>query len=143
MRKVLLMSHGKFAEGIYDTVKMLIGEYGDVFVYSAYSKNESESIPDFIKKHCVDKDEDDEVIILTDLIGGSVTNTCITEVVENKYPNVYIIAGMNLPLVLEILLAPAENIQNLIEGKVETAKKGIVFVNKALQINVLNIGWKF
>lgn len=59
---------------------------------------------------------------------------------ENKYPNVYIIAGMNLPLVLEILLAPAENIQNLIEGKVETAKKGIVFVNKALQINVLNIG---
>lgn len=139
MRKVLLMSHGKFAEGIYETVKMLIGDYENIFVYSAYLKNDNESIPDFIKKHCVDKDEDDEVIILTDLIGGSVTNTCITEVLEKKYPNVYIIAGMNLPLVLEILLAPDENIQNLIESKVETAKKGIVFVNKALQINLLNI----
>lgn len=132
MRKFLLMSHGKFAEGLNQSLSMLVGTTENIYVYSAYLEETKESIQSFIKRHCSNINKKDEVIILTDLLGGSVTNECVAEVVESQYENVYIIAGMNLVLVLDLVLADQNrSIDQILDAKIAGARDGIVLVNKA------------
>ena len=70
----------------------------------------------------------DEVLILTDLWGGSV-NTALLGLTQD--PRVHIIAGMNLNLVLQLCLSP-EPLAEVIPAALKEAQQGMIYGNAVL-----------
>lgn len=103
MRYVILVSHGKFANGLNDALSMLGGNREDILsVGLENGKSVDEFVALFTEK-VKDISTDDEVILLGDIIGGSpLTNA--TNVLVNKGIKTVILGGMNLPLALTTVL---------------------------------------
>lgn len=103
MKYVILVSHGKFANGLNDALSMLAGNREDILsVGLENGKSVDEFIALFTEK-VKDISTDDEVILLGDIIGGSpLTNA--TNVLVNKGVKTVILGGMNLPLALTTVL---------------------------------------
>ena len=103
MKYVILVSHGKFANGLNDALSMLAGNREDIL--SVGLKN-GKSVDEFVAlftEKVKDISTDDEVILLGDIIGGSpLTNA--TNVLVNKGIKTVILGGMNLPLALTTVL---------------------------------------
>lgn len=73
-------------------------------------------------------------MVFTDLLGGSVNQ----EFVRQLKPNVHVIAGMNLPIIMTLLLQ-LENqplSEELITQSIEEAKNQIIYVNQFLKESV-------
>ncbi|WP_302048460.1 PTS sugar transporter subunit IIA [Megamonas funiformis] len=103
MKYVILVSHGKFANGLNDALSMLTGNREDILsVGLENGKSVDEFVALFTEK-VKDISTDDEVILLGDIIGGSpLTNA--TNVLVNKGIKTVILGGMNLPLALTTVL---------------------------------------
>lgn len=99
MRQIVIASHDRLAEGMYKTLKFLVGNQKNIHTFSAYLDNE----PIEAKIHQLMKNfnKKDQIIIFTDLLAGSV-NQKFAEYRKNE--NVCIIAGMNLPLIMGIVM---------------------------------------
>jgi len=132
MRKFLIAAHGTFPSGIQSSLEIIMGSLENVFLIQAYvDKNKSlkEEI-DSVLEHI---NNEDELIVFTDLMGGSVTNQILQYALKE---NVYIISGFNLPLLLEVLLAdPSSPVLEVIETGINNARNQIVFVNKLITTN--------
>lgn len=99
MKYVILVSHGKFAEGLANALSMLVGKREDII---AVGLEDGKSVDEFAKlfTKTVDKiTTDDEVVLLGDLIGGSPLTNAIN-VLSGKGVKMIIIGGMNLPVAL-------------------------------------------
>jgi fructoselysine/glucoselysine PTS system EIIA component len=129
MRKFLIATHGTFAKGLHSSFEMITGAAGNVFLIQAYT-DENKSIEDDLTAVLQQINKEDELIIFTDLAGGSVTNQVLQFALRE---NVYIVSGVNLPLLLDIMLAdPDTQINEVIETGISNAKEQIVFINKLL-----------
>ncbi len=97
MLKIFISSHGKFAEGIKSSLQILLGGCENITVFSAYVDESSvqEKLDEFYANVC----EDDQIVLLSDLYGGSVNSVMYTYL---NRENTYLIAGINLALVLEL-----------------------------------------
>ena len=83
MRKVILASHGRFAEGIEDSVNMIIGKQENL---ETFGMRAGESAVDFAEKIKAEilENPDTEFVILTDLYGASV---CTAMSLLSEYEN--------------------------------------------------------
>ena len=120
MRKILIATHGEFAGGLKQTMDFVLGGNEKVGVLSAYTT------PDFDMDReaaaVVDELEDgDELIVLTDVLGGSVANAFSGHI---SHPGVYVLAGVNAPMLLS-----AMDTQELITQGIQAAREGCVFIN--------------
>ena len=99
MKYVILVSHGKFAEGLANALSMLVGKREDII---AVGLEDGKSVDEFAElfTKTVDKiTTDDEVVLLGDLIGGSPLANAIN-VLSGKGVKMIIIGGMNLPVAM-------------------------------------------
>ena len=71
MREVILASHGRFAEGIEDSVTMIIGKQENLKTFGMRPGESAVDFAEVIKKEILEK-PDAEFVILTDLYGASV-----------------------------------------------------------------------
>ena len=79
---------------------------------------------------------DDELIVFSDLLGGSVTNQILQFALKE---NVYVVSGVNLPLVIDVILADPETpAEAVIDAAIENAKQQITYVNRILNKGVQN-----
>ena len=130
MRKLLIATHGRFAEEIRETLNFILGQTQNVDVICAYI--ESDFDMDKAAKEQVNAlSEQDELIIAADLFGGSVANKFSEYISTGK---VYVITGTNLPLLIELVgsLEDEKPMEEIIEEAIEAAKEGIVNVNQVL-----------
>lgn len=102
MRKLLLASHGHLASGLKSSVQILTGDSSAITAVDAYvdDSDYTEAIKQFIDS-C---GPDDEAVIFTDILGGSVfQKVALLEPEKHGIPHV---TGMNLAVVMECLLTP-------------------------------------
>jgi len=129
MRKYLIATHGTFAGGIKSSIDLILGETENVFLIQAYLE-ENKSLQEEIEKVMKQINPGDELIVFTDLTGGSITNQILQFALKE---NVFIVTGVNLPLVLDIMLADPEiPVSEVIETGIGNAREQIVFVNKLI-----------
>lgn len=105
MRKILIASHGRLAEGIISSLELLAGTSAGVTGINAYV--EGSDIDAELAAFVQQLEESDQVFAFTDLYGGSV-NQKVTKVFLENQVAATVIAGFNFPLLLEVLLAPAD-----------------------------------
>lgn len=103
MKYVILVSHGKFANGLNDALSMLAGNREDILSVGLENGKSVDEFTALFTEKVKDISNDDDVILLGDIIGGSpLTNA--TNVLINKGIKTVILGGMNLPLALTTVL---------------------------------------
>lgn len=126
MRRFLVVTHGKMAEGMANSIEMVLGKRDDLIVLCAYI--DDKTLPELIYPVVESFGEDDEVVVFTDISHGSVNQFFTAYLNDRHY---HIITGINLPLVLSIMLyTPNEPLtRDVIEGEIEFAKEQIKYMN--------------
>jgi fructoselysine/glucoselysine PTS system EIIA component len=133
MRKFLLATHGSFASGIKSSLEMIAGANDNIYLITAYTE-ENRSIEAEISQILSQCSSNDELIVFTDLAGGSITS----EILRNaKGENIHVVAGMNLPLLLDIILAdPDIPAAVAIENGISNAREQILYVSSLFKNNL-------
>ncbi|MGX2946296.1 PTS sugar transporter subunit IIA [Enterococcus alishanensis] len=129
MRKIILASHHNLAIGMKETLEYIMPNLGDVTTIAAYTTNTP--VDQEIDNALADLTDTDEAIIFTDLLGGSVNQNFIRYL---SLPNIHVITGMNLPVIMACLLPLGEEVidpENLRQGIIE-GQEQIIYVNDFL-----------
>lgn len=126
-RKIILASHHKLAAGMADTVNFISNGAADITELSAYMDNKP--VDQQVKELMASISDDTEVIILTDMLAGSVNQQFFN---YRERPHTQIVSGMNLPLALAIALEPQDHeiTSKRIEELIAESKEAIVYVNE-------------
>ena len=117
MVRYIFASHYRMADGLKETIEFLTSVKENVYAVSAYV-TENYNIEEEIKKIFDNFTEEDKVVVMTDMLAGSVNQKFIPYMSEN----VFLITGINVPLAMEIVLLP--------EDCVESAREAMQFVNE-------------
>ncbi|WP_050755269.1 PTS sugar transporter subunit IIA [Anaerococcus lactolyticus] len=120
--KVLLVSHAYMAKGVKSSVELILGPQENLYAMSAYVDQDipfEKEIKDFLSENTNEK-----IVILTDLLGGSVNNE-ILQLVANM-ENVILVTGMNLIMVMSVLLTTDDTIDEQIDDIIDGSKNGIL-----------------
>lgn len=120
MNKILVATHGYFANGIKSSIKLLTGVEENIYFLNAYVNDES--IDKQIEHFFQSASEENEIIIFTDLYGGSVTQKIIAYASTIKR-KVHLISGFNLPVILEVVLSTKKLTDQLLEEMVADSQK--------------------
>ena len=97
MNTFIIASHSTFAEGLYNCLKFFKFDIDNVYYINAYV-DDMEFEKSFIE--LVEKLRDKNLIVLTDMPGGSVNVVCLQLMKKYQY---HLISGVNFPLVLELI----------------------------------------
>nr|WP_279354820.1 PTS sugar transporter subunit IIA [Eubacterium ventriosum] len=120
-----MASHGKMAEGIKTTLEIIIGPQEDLICVNAYTDECPDPLPEFQK--LIEQYPNDEIVIMTDMLGGSVNNNAV---VLTKNPNVHVVTGMNLAVVISIIMSDQNSdTKEVINHAIEQAREMIIYCN--------------
>lgn len=103
MRKFLIISHGAFAQGIQQSLSLFLGANHAFDAISAYL--DDTPAQDLIDNYMKAIKDEDELIILSDIAGGSVNQLMLPYL---NREHTFIIAGFNFPLLLELSVLPED-----------------------------------
>jgi len=102
MVNIILASHGKFAEGILQSAEMIFGEQDQLVTATLMPNEGPEDLKAKYDAAVESFGEDAQILFLVDLWGGSPFNQA-SIVHEEMQERSAIVAGMNLPMLLEAL----------------------------------------
>lgn len=125
MRHIIVATHGKFAEGILDSVRLIMGEQEGVRPFCAFTE-QGVNLDDQVDALLSRLPVEDEVLVVADLMGGSVCNEFIRRL---DRPGLHIVAGLNLALLLEIIANGDMPVAEVIKNAVELSRESIVYCN--------------
>ncbi|WP_165005368.1 MULTISPECIES: PTS fructose transporter subunit IIA [unclassified Enterococcus] len=123
MNLIILASHGKLAQGMKHTAEMIIGDTKQIYAFGAY-REEEQSIKKKIEKVISRTNEQTDVYLLTDILGGSV-NTEVMQLLRD-YPDIQIVTGMNLPLVLSLATQSEKISDKRLEELLEESRQAVL-----------------
>ncbi|MCJ7841349.1 mannose/fructose/sorbose PTS transporter subunit IIA [Lederbergia sp. NSJ-179] len=97
---IVIASHGEFAKGIMQSGAMIFGEQENVKAVTLMPSEGPEDIKAKMQEAIASFDNQDEVLFLVDLWGGTPFNQAnsLSEEQKDKWA---IVAGMNLPMLIE------------------------------------------
>ena len=106
MKYVVLVSHGTFAPGLQSVLSMLAGgEREDVLSIGLIDGMDADEFAQKFRLMIQPFGEDDEVILLGDLIGGSPLTNAVNELSEaGLLKNTIVFGGMNLGMALTAVM---------------------------------------
>lgn len=104
---ILLTTHGQFARGIHESYKMIAGENKQI--HSLILDEDGISIYREKLHTWLKEKEGHEILILSDLRGGTPYNECYTYYLEHA-DSVRLLSGLNLGMLLEVGLQIEQDI---------------------------------
>ncbi len=126
MLRFVFASHERMAEGLKRSIEFLTSTEECVYEISAYI-TPGDDLKTRIRDLFNNFNKDDTVVIMTDLMSGSVN--------QKFYPylndKVHLLTGVNMPLAMTMVLTPEACItKNGILQTIEEARKSIIYVNE-------------
>ena len=110
MLKLFLSSHGHLASGMKSSLDILLGNSDVVSVFDAYV--DECSVQEKLDAFYATVNADDEVLLLSDMVGGSVNQVMMTYLDK---PNTRLVSGVNLACVLELAIQESVSDEQLEE----------------------------
>lgn len=129
-KKILIASHGSLAKGMFSSLNIIIGKVDNIETLCGYLDadfNLEHSIETIMKAQDFDKEE---LIVCTDMVGGSVNNGFIKFL--GKYP-FYLVSNVNLPFLIDLILSLDSFQDNTLETKVKEDVFGVKYINPMVQ----------
>ncbi len=131
---IILASHGGFADGIYQSGEMIFGQQENVAHVILKPDEGPDDVRAKMEKAIASFDDDEEVLFLVDLWGGTPFNQA-NNLVEQHKDKWAIVAGMNLPMVIEAYASrfSMNTAHEIAAHIIETAKEGVKVMPESLQ----------
>ena len=131
---IILASHGGFADGIYQSGEMIFGKQENVAHVILKPDEGPDDVRAKMEKAIASFDDDEEVLFLVDLWGGTPFNQA-NNLVEQHKDKWAIVAGMNLPMVIEAYASrfSMNTAHEIAAHIIETAKEGVKVMPESLQ----------
>lgn len=100
-RKFLIGSHGRLASGLQSSIDILAGMGQSLEIIDSYvdDSDYTSQIDDFIAGVAADE----QGLIFTDLLGGSVNQKMVTAVMASGKDNIFLITNSNLATLLSVM----------------------------------------
>ena len=135
MVHIVVATHGYFAKGILDSIKLICGEQENITYFCAYVDGESmedgdSEITNKLENLLDSFPKEDEVVVLVDLLGGSVCNEFIKLTGRRPF---HLIAGLNLGLLMQFVFTSEELTKEKINEIIGEARRSIVYVNDLVE----------
>lgn len=133
MREVVLVSHGSFANGIHEAIKMITGDAENIHSVCLKENMDSESFKTEMRKVLTGISDAEQILVFADLQGGSPFNLTLELLQQyNLLEKAHMITGMNLALLLSVAMDRQILIEEDIYSLIEEGREGIQYF-KALQ----------
>lgn len=131
MRYLLFASHGRLAEGMLHSVEMITGKQKNIWTLSAYVDDQID-IKSQIKDVLNKLTDEDELIVVTDIFGGSVNNEFMNLLTDAR---IHLVAGLNLPFVIDLVakIHTKQYTVDIIQNALQSSKSSIKYCNVELQ----------
>jgi PTS system mannose-specific IIA component len=128
---VVVATHGKLAEELIRTAQAVVGPIEQIAPVSIVAT--SPDVRSDLKAAIQRVDGGEGVLLLTDILGGSPTNLCLSFLTERK---VEVVTGVNLPMLLKLpgLRASAKGgIVEVAEKLAEAGQRSVAHASDALR----------
>ncbi|WP_300342525.1 PTS sugar transporter subunit IIA [Fusobacterium sp.] len=125
--KFLMATHGNFAKGIKESIELVLGKFQNLNELSCYTNKEFDLEKEIEK--IINGVNGEELIVVTDIYGGSVNNGFLQKLENHK--NIHVVSGLNLPLMIELLSEQDSytTARELIMKSLENTKDEIKYCN--------------
>lgn len=126
---VLIVSHGKLAEGMKDSIQMIMGSTEQVSTVGLFPDTNLEDFKESIKAEIIKLDSGDGVLIFTDLFGASPSNFVAANIQEltEKGIKIRVVTGVNLGMLIECIGTRAfeSDLDSICNTSMNAGKDGI------------------
>ncbi|MGO2082534.1 mannose/fructose/sorbose PTS transporter subunit IIA [Vagococcus sp.] len=131
---IILASHGEFAEGIMQSGTMIFGEQENVQAITLMPSEGPEDVKRKIETAIQSFENQEEILFLVDLWGGTPFNQANTLFEEHK-EQWAIVSGLNLPMLIEAYASrlSMNSAQEIAAHVLETAREGVKVRPEALE----------
>lgn len=124
MFKIALASHGSLCRGMLETAKLFTQDVSFIQIFPFYEENSELDAEMQLDAWIAKIQEEDVVIVLTDILWGSVNQKMMLKLQNRE--NVHVVTGLNLPLLLEMItLDPQSVTPQLICEKARSCRDSI------------------
>lgn len=133
---IVIASHGEFANGIKQSGSMIFGEQENVQAVTLMPSEGPDDVKAKMLKAVESFDNQDEVLFLVDLWGGTPFNQA-NGLFEDHQDKWAIVSGLNLPMLIEAYASrlSMESAQEIAAHIIETAKEGVKIKPETLEPN--------
>lgn len=123
---IIIASHGEFASGILQSGEMIFGAQENVKAVTLMPSEGPDDVKAKMKEAIASFDNQDEVLFLVDLWGGTPFNQA-NSLFEDHKDKWAIVAGMNLPMLIEAFASrfSMNSAQEIAAHILGTAKEGV------------------
>lgn len=123
MIQIIVTGHGNFASGMLSALKLIAGKqehiYGLDFVESFSTEELKEKLQKMIES------VGNEILIATDLAGGSPYNVAVTLMSELTDKKIRVVAGVNFPMILSGAFAEKDvDLDTFVKTTMDAGKRG-------------------
>lgn len=128
MRRFIISTHGNFGKSLIRSAKLITGSDVPFQSIEMEEANTTDDVRHALRAALSGMGPTDELVILTDILGGSVCNTCTEFMLADS--RTHLLAGVNLSMILTMFFWDEETpVEDLIRECVQTARDSILYVN--------------
>lgn len=125
MNRFIIATHSTLAEGFWNALRFFNQDIGNVEFLNCYV--ETNEVEKELRER-LEQYPDDNLIVLTDIAGGSVNQTASKLMKEYSF---HLITGINLGLLLELVFTGDELNDEMIAASVSQAQSQMIYMNRA------------
>jgi len=135
MISVIIGTHGMFSEEILKSAEMIFGTQENVGTVTFKPGEGVDNLVEKYNKLINELDCTDGVLFMVDLFGGSPFNAA--SIIAMKHDNIEIVAGVNLPMILETLGSrDFSSLSELLAIAENSGKEAIRVLTKNIQTDI-------
>ena len=130
---IIIVTHGNLALELKSAMEHILGIQKNIEIISIKPDDDLEIKKSALEESIRKVDEENGVIILTDMFGGTPSNLAISLL---KIGKVEIISGVNLPMLIKLVgLRDSNDLQKVATESKESAQKYISIASEILSEN--------
>ena len=122
----MIVGHGGFPDGLRDAIEMIVGPQEGLATVSLGPADEPTDVARRIDAALVEMgaEEQSDALVFADLSGGSPANAAASLLA--KRPNLEVLAGVNLPMAIEILTDRSGSARDLAAKALEAGRDSVM-----------------
>lgn len=128
---ILIITHGKFGKEALASAEMIVGKQEDCKAISIKVDDNTKDIYSKLEETVRYMEMKGNVLILTDIVGGTPSNLSLKIAEDNS--NIHVLAGFNLPVLLELLMNRNKGVGEIVELLKDTYFKSFVDLTQMLK----------
>lgn len=120
MKRVVVMGHGGYAEGVKQNLDMIVGQLQHMYFIDLTKEDDLADLENKVN-HLIESFNDDEVLFACDLLGASPFRIAAM-LCANHPGKFFAVAGLNPMALIELSMESDLSIEELANRAVETTK---------------------